>query len=171
MITISSLLFLSGLAVNSFCSVKKEYIELPVYPPRMTIELGAERDSVKRIQPNLQFSRLLLYAPARGQQSVAEWKPQSVSEAAYALRELLPKDFYDRMLRAYSSQTRTLSSSSDAAINERIGDLSHWVDDNWNGKWMNSENRLEGSGLLKIVEFTEEQGISSQPACPDSEVQ
>ena len=166
MILLKSYLIAASLVSGAadYCALPVRQESLPIYPPRIQVFGAHENDLTPQIDPSGEFSDLKLRVAYVGEGTA--WVPESMEEAAFALREMLPADYYERLLAGYSSEWRRLMMSDDPAVNERVGDVARYLKQRWGTSW--SGKRDEFEVLVDILDYLTIKGSTLPMPCDRS---
>lgn len=147
--------------VASYCDLAVREEAVSVDQPSMRVFGAQGKELTQRIQPLGEFSNLQVRVSYIREGSA--WVPGSTGEAAFALREMLPPDYYSRLLAGYSREWHRLMTSDDDAVNERVGDVARYLKRIWGEDW--SGKRDEFEVLADIVGYSMTPHITFPPHC------
>lgn len=145
-------LLCAGIALTSsaeFCNFPVRDVPLPVYAPPIQVRDSNGRDLLPRILPTGEFADLKVFVAY--EDADKPWVPTSLEEAAFALREMLPNDYYERLLSNYNSEHRRLMSNGDVAVDERVWDIARFIEESWGLTWSGKKHSVEA--LVDIVDY------------------
>lgn len=147
--------------VASYCDLAVREEVVLVRQPSMRVFGAQGKELTPRIQPSGEFSNLKLRVSYIREGTA--WVPESTADAAFALREMLPSEYYNRLIAGYSREWHRLMMSDDAAINERVGDVARYLKRIWGTDW--SGKRDEFEMLADIVDYSTAPHITLPQSC------
>ena len=110
---------------------ERDVVLLPVYPLSVEIKASSGQHLVKRIEPNLEFKNLSIFIVKDSNSPTGYLIPKDLQAAALELREMLPKEFYVRLVSQYKQLLQFGVIREDPAVCERVEDLAYFLQYIW----------------------------------------
>ena len=152
---------LSAHSISGYCNLPSRGVSLDFYAPAVQVFGRDDAELTPRVRPTGEFVDLELtvaYLKPR-----EPWLPDTVEEAAFALREMLPNEFYLRLVESYDLKNRRMMTSGDSAINQRLSDLARYLEEAWGLGWSDSQDSFEALAL--ILDYIKAPDSSMAPRC------
>ena len=158
----SFLLLLLVTPNNAYCKLENVPEVLPLYPPSLVVTDSDGDLLIKRAAPDRDFAKMEVRIAYVSLIEKKSWSPRNLQEAAFALREVLPNDYYERLLKIYTKDW-TLTDPLDLPVFSRTGDVADFLKEKWGMGWTTQKNPEKA--LFELVKYSRRHPPDPQEKC------